>query len=91
MTRVPNGILGHASNPASALWCWAAARYAKPRQVVGRRQPDRRYLALRFSIPTADSAEAFALGSYPAVDVFVDGMVRAVCLELLIGELGALV
>ena len=69
MTRVPSGILGHCSKPASARWCCAAASTARPHHVVGKQHPDNRYLALRFSMPTADSAEALAFGSYPAVKV----------------------
>ena len=69
MALVPKGSVGTGECPASAQYSCAAASTAMPHHLVGIRVPIKRYLARRFSWPTADSAEPLLLGSYPWVVV----------------------
>ena len=68
ITRVPKGILGYSSSPASALHNCGEANAATPHQVVAKRLPPSKYRSLRLITPTEFST-GLLLGSYPAVVV----------------------
>ena len=69
MPLVPNGIRGCCPTPRSARSSWAAAKIPIPQNRVGSRLPISKYRHRRFNMPTPNSAVAFALGSWPCVEV----------------------